>query len=71
MKGVVVDVENDGVVVGPFDSEEEATAYFIRMANQEGWPEVIEAGDHPFENTGLEWQPLNAPDSEVLSKITY
>lgn len=68
---VVVDVENDGVVVGPFDSKEEAMAYFIFMANQEEWPEVIEAGDFPFENTGLDLQEVVPPDSGVRSKITY
>lgn len=39
---------------GPYDSEEEAAADIILMANQNGWREVIEAGDFPFENTGLE-----------------
>jgi len=52
-KFVVVDQENDQYF-GPYDSEAEAAADIIKMANTNGWTEVIEAGDFPFEgNSGL------------------
>lgn len=38
---VVVDPDS-GDIVGPFDSKEEAKAYFIELATQEGWPDVLE-----------------------------
>jgi hypothetical protein len=50
---IVYDGENDQAW-GPYDSEAEATADIILMANEGGWTEVIEAGDFPFDDpTGL------------------
>jgi hypothetical protein len=64
---VVVDNEN-GAVVGPFSTKEEATTYFTRLAQAEGWGDVcdlIESTGSPFvEDTwqdGLALYEVSAP----------
>lgn len=84
MAAIVVDLENQSAV-GPFDSDEEAKAYFIKLANDEGWGDVIELINRtgsPFVNDsqdrgqvygllGLQMFVLDEPDALVRSKITY
>jgi hypothetical protein len=74
-KYVVVDHENGGTV-GPFDSEEEAKAYFIALAVQEEWGstvELIEKTGSPFGSdgygSGLTCEWLDEPATSVLETI--
>lgn len=84
-KFVVVDPDS-GVTVGPFDSKDEATAYFIAMADQEEWRDVQELimktgkpfveQDDPFvfinsRSENLVLVELVEPDDSVRSRITY
>lgn len=75
-KYVVIDLDN-GAAVGPFDSEEEAAAYFIEMARSEEWTEVVSLIDRtgspfdPFDMMQLQIFTLSEPETRIRSKITY
>lgn len=72
-KFVVTDPDS-GEVVGPFDSKDEAKAYFIAMANQEGWPDVLELVEKtgkPFVEDGDEFVFIQSrSENLVLSPMT-
>lgn len=82
MKYIVVDPDSDQFV-GPFDSKEEAKAYFIALAMQEGWAdtlELIEKTGKPFtekadpfvfinsRSENLRLVELEAPDQAIFEK---
>lgn len=84
-KFAVMDPDS-GVLVGPFDSKEEAAAYFIQMAKDEEWRdtlELIEKTGKPFTEDGdpfvfinsrsenLQLFEMEPPLAAVRSKITY
>lgn len=85
MQFIVADPDS-GQMVGTFDSKEEAKAYFIELATQEGWPDVLElikktgkpytekGDDFVFINSrseNLQLVELEPPVSSIRSKITY
>lgn len=85
MKYIVTDPDS-GESVGPFDSKEEASAYFIELATQEEWPDVLELVQKtgkPFTESGdpfvfinsrsenLHLVELDEPIARIRSKITY
>jgi len=67
VKWVVVDWENKQAF-GPYDSEGEATADIIVQANKDSWTDIIEAGDFPFEDTGLVLIALFPPEGTSASR---
>jgi hypothetical protein len=83
-KFVVVDAENESAI-GPFDSKDEAKAYFVKMSHDEDWLDVvdlIERTGSPFVNNiedrnsasgmlGLILVELDEPSPSIRSAITY
>ena len=74
---VVVDLENEEAV-GPFDSEDEAKAYFVQLSHEEGWYDVedlIFTTGSPFGSTpsgdGLALMKMSAPNEVTRASIVY
>jgi hypothetical protein len=74
---IVVDLENEEAV-GPFDSEDEAKAYFVQLSHEEGWYDVedlIFTTGSPFGTTpqgeGLALMKMSGPDEHIRASIVY